>query len=150
MCVEDESLLFQTDLLVPFSKGTWSEIFSITFPTRKMRCPMGQTKCITEKFMIPSHTPKHPFQPLKGKCPFIEKNTEFPKACHLGPLWDACHMPKFQKTSANVSKLSLCHKTWGSMPDANGSAKLGGYWPSSPRKRQADCHCWHNPRHPHE
>ena len=65
MCVEDKSLLFQTDLLVPFSKGTWSEIFSITFPTRKKRCPMGQTKCVTEKFMIPNHTPKHPFQPLR-------------------------------------------------------------------------------------
>ena len=34
MCVEHKLLLFQTDLFVPFSKGTRSEIFSITFPTR--------------------------------------------------------------------------------------------------------------------
>ena len=43
MCIHGKFLLFQTDLFVPFPKGTGSEVLCITLPTGVMRGPMGQS-----------------------------------------------------------------------------------------------------------
>ena len=50
-------LLFQTNGLVPFSKGTRCAIFTITLPTWSLTVPVWQPQSVAEKFMITNDRP---------------------------------------------------------------------------------------------